>query len=263
MPAHTREAAQPDLHIEGAGSETILMLHGWPDTYRLWDAQVEFLKDRYRCLRFTLPGFDAAQPRRAYSLDEITGFIGKVVDEHCPGRKVILMLHDWGCVFGYEYAMRNPHRVAKIVGVDIGDKASLKKSIKPGEQCMVLAYQLWLAAAWVIGGRVGDRMTRFMARKARCPSDPAPIGSHMNYPYFNFWFGGRKSIRAQAQAFVPACPMLFIYGRRKLFMFHAPDWAAALKRTPGSAVVEFDTGHWVMSQQPDRFNQVVGEWLPH
>ena len=39
------------------------MVHGWPDTYRLWDGQVEALKDRYRCVRFTLPGFDAAQPR--------------------------------------------------------------------------------------------------------------------------------------------------------------------------------------------------------
>jgi pimeloyl-ACP methyl ester carboxylesterase len=26
-------------------------------------------------------------------------------------------------------------------------------------------------------------------------------------------------------------------------------------------VVEFDTGHWVMSNQPERFNQVVGAWL--
>jgi pimeloyl-ACP methyl ester carboxylesterase len=26
-------------------------------------------------------------------------------------------------------------------------------------------------------------------------------------------------------------------------------------------VVEFDTGHWVMSNQPERFNQLVGRWL--
>ena len=47
-----------DLHIEGAGEETVLMVHGWPDTYRLWDAQVEALKGRFRCIRFTLPGLD-------------------------------------------------------------------------------------------------------------------------------------------------------------------------------------------------------------
>ena len=44
------------------------MIHGWPDTYRLWDAQVAFFKDRYRCVRFTLPGFDIDKPRRAFSV---------------------------------------------------------------------------------------------------------------------------------------------------------------------------------------------------
>src|SRR6478735_2879020 len=46
-------SARSDLHIEGTGPETIVMIHGWPDTYRLWDKQVEHLKDRYRCIRFT------------------------------------------------------------------------------------------------------------------------------------------------------------------------------------------------------------------
>lgn len=253
--------ADVDIHIEGTGRESIVMVHGWPDTYRLWDAQVEALKDRYRCIRFTLPGFDPAMPRRVYSLDELSDFIKAVVEQACPDRKAILMLHDWGCVFGYEFCMRHPGLVTRVVGVDIGDRASLRQSITPREQFMVLAYQLWLAAAWVIGGSLGDRMTRYMARKVRCPSDPAPIGSRMNYPYFDFWFGGRRSIRRTAQAFAPACPMLFIYGRRKLFMFHARAWAEALDRKPGSKVVEFDTGHWVMSQQPARFNEVVAGWL--
>ena len=46
------------IYVEGEGSETIVMVHGWPDTYRLWDDTVAHLKDRYRCVRFTLPGFD-------------------------------------------------------------------------------------------------------------------------------------------------------------------------------------------------------------
>jgi pimeloyl-ACP methyl ester carboxylesterase len=49
-----------DIHVEGDGAESIVMIHGWPDTYRLWDATVEALKRRFRCIRFTLPGFDPA-----------------------------------------------------------------------------------------------------------------------------------------------------------------------------------------------------------
>ena len=176
-------------------------------------------------------------------------------------QNAILMLHDWGCLFGYQFAMRHPDLVTRIVGVDIGDGASLQKSLTAKEKLMVLTYQMWLAAAWKLGGTLGDRMTRSMARTLRCPSDPAPIGSQMNYPYFNFWFGGRESYRMQSRRFVPPCPMLFIYGRKKPLMFHARAWAEDLAKQPGNAVVAFETGHWVMTQQPERFNQVVSDWL--
>jgi pimeloyl-ACP methyl ester carboxylesterase len=33
-----------DVFVEGEGNETIAMIHGWPDTYRLWDTQVAFLQ---------------------------------------------------------------------------------------------------------------------------------------------------------------------------------------------------------------------------
>lgn len=252
-----------DIHIEGAGAESIVMVHGWPDTYRLWDSAVQALKGRFRCVRFTLPGFDAAKERRAYTLDELIAFLAGVIDRVCPGQKVILMLHDWGCVFGYQFYLRHPDRVSRIVGVDIGDPSSAQRAMTRREKAIALTYQVWLAMAWRIGGRIGDWMVRSMARRARCPSDPAPMSSFMGYPYFVLWFGGRKSYRRHGRRFEPACPMLFVYGRRKPIRFHAKEWADALAARPGNQVVEFDCGHWVMSNQPERFNQVVGAWLAH
>jgi pimeloyl-ACP methyl ester carboxylesterase len=249
------------LHVEGAGAETIVMVHGWPDTYRLWDGVVEALKDRFRCVRFTLPGFDASLERRAYALGEVLEALDRIVERANPGGKVILMLHDWGCVLGYEYAMRHPERVSRIVGVDIGDPASWKRTLTAMDKLKAMSYQVWLALAWMIGGGVGDAMTRFMARLAKCPSDPAPMNSGMNYSYFLIWFGSRESFRGQLHRFDPACPMLFVYGRRKFVMFHARAWAEALAAKPGNRVEEFATGHWVMSDDPVRFNQVVLAWL--
>src|SRR5258706_2058281 len=254
-------AAEVDVHIGGEGAETIVMVHGWPDTYRLWNAQVLALKGRYRCLRFTLPGFEAPSSRRAYPLGELIDVLKRLVEQHSPGRKVILMVHDWGCVLGYEFAMRYPQLVSRIVGVDIGDPRSLGRSMSRRDRFLVFAYQTWLALAWTVGGRLGDWMTRYMARRARCPSDEAFMGSRMNYLYYLVWFGSRESFRGQVQRFRPVCPMLFIYGRRKPFMFHAASWLDELRAQPANQVVEFETGHWVMSAQPERFNQVVANWL--
>jgi pimeloyl-ACP methyl ester carboxylesterase len=250
-----------DIHVEGDGAETIFMIHGWPDTYRLWDAQVQALKGRYRCVRFTLPGYDPAKPRRTYTLDELIGFLKELIERLCPGQKAILMLHDWGCVFGYNFYMRYPQMVSRIVGVDIGDPSSLQRVLTLREKLLVFAYQNWLALAWVAGGRFGDWMTRAMARLARCPSDLSPVTSRMGYPYFMLWWGGQQSYRHHGRRFVPACPILFVYGRLKPIRFHAKEWADALLKQAGNEVVEFDTGHWVMSDQPERFNQIVTRWL--
>ena len=255
------EVAGVDVHVEGDGPETILMVHGWPDTYRLWDGQVEALKDRYRCARFTLPGFDAGKPHRAYSLPELVDFLRQVAERVSPGRKAILLLHDWGCVFGYQFYLRHPEKVDRIIGIDVGDARSLRGAMTSREKFIALAYQAWLALAWKIGGAAGTWMTRTMARRARCPSSEAPVTWRMGYPYYLLWFGARSAFRGEVRPFMPACPMLFIYGRRKPIRFHAESWADALAARPGNEVVGFDTGHWVMSNSPQRFNEVVCAWL--
>jgi pimeloyl-ACP methyl ester carboxylesterase len=250
-----------DVHVEGDGAETIVMVHGWPDTYRLWERQVVALKDRYRCVRFTLPGFDREKPRKAYTLDELIAFMDEVIERVSPGRQVILLLHDWGCVFGYQYYLRNRGKVAKIIGVDVGDPSSALRVLTGREKLIAFAYQTWNALAWKIGGATGDSMMRAMARWGHAPSDPAHITSRMGYPYWMLWFGGADSYRRHGRRFEPECPMLFIYGRRKPLRFHSSAWAEKLAAQPGNQVAEFDTGHWVMSQQPERFNELVRRWL--
>ena len=248
-----------DVHVDGDGAETIVMVHGWPDTFRLWDRTVEVLKDRYRCVRFTLPGFVSGKD--AYTLGELLAFLAEVVERVSPGKKVILLLHDWGCFFGYQFYARNPDKVSRIVGVDIGDPRATAQTMTGREKAIMLAYQTWNALAWRIGGPLGTWMIRSLARLGRCPSDRAPMSWRMGYPYWLLWFGGRDTFRGQVRRFEPKCPMLFVYGVRKPLRFHSPQWAAELKQMPGNDVVEFDTGHWVMSDQPQRFNEVIAAWL--
>ena len=251
-----------DVHVAGEGGQSIVMIHGWPDTWRLWDSQAAFFRDRYRCIRFTLPGFDIDKPRRAFSLEETIAIIKDIVEQASPGRSVILMLHDWGCAFGYPFAMRHPALVSRIVGVDIGDAGTRQhlQSLTASAKTMVLAYQLWLAVAWRVGGPIGDWMTLRMARLARCPSDERFIDSRMDYPYYIRWMKAHGSYRGMVR-FEPKVPMLFAYGTRKPFLFHTTAWAEAVAARPGNQVHAFATGHWVMSQEPERFNQVVDAWL--
>jgi len=251
-----------EVLIEGQGARRVVMLHGWPDTYRVWDAQVATLQAHYRCVRFTLPGFDASKPRRAYGLDEMVATIANIVNAVSPNDKVILLVHDWGAAFGYQFCARYPQRVERLVGVDIGDAGSPQffKSLNLKAKLGIAGYQLILALAWKIGGRLGNRMTRGMAKLLRAPSEPQIITSDMNFPYYITWTGAYGSYR-KMQVLNPQCPMLFIYGRRKPFMFHSPQWAQMLNDKPGSKAMPFDTDHWPMVRQPQAFNLALLQWL--
>ena len=244
--------------VEGAGPKTIVMIHGWPDTERLWDGQMPALTDRYRCVRFTLPGFDLTEPRRAYSLDEVLERIRSVVGN----RRVTLLLHDWGCLYGYQFAMRHPALVERIVGVDIGDAGSRAHLAQIGRRgkLMIVAYQMWLALAWKIGGRLGDAMTRAMAALLRCPTERKSIGEQMSYPYAVRWLGAAGGFKG-LRAFKPEVPMLFIYAEKKPVMFHSRAWADEIAARPASRVVGMPTGHWVMVTRREPFNDVLRSWL--
>jgi pimeloyl-ACP methyl ester carboxylesterase len=250
-----------ELHLEGDGP-TVLMVHGWPDTYRMWDRQVAALRGRYRCARFTLPGFDTAAPPRPASLDETVELLRRMARAACPDGRVTLLLHDWGCVFGFAFYTRYPMLVERIVAVDVGDTAAPEfvRSLSLAQKAMAVSYQLWLAAAWRIGGRVGDRMARVFARIGKAPVDPARVGAQQCYPYYIAWTGRYGSYKALRPLNL-GCPLLFVYGERKPLLFHAPQWARQLAHKPGCRVLAMPTGHWPMVQQPGPFNAALLEWL--
>lgn len=251
-----------DILVEGSGRETLLMMHGWPDTHRLWDALVSDLSSRYVCVRFTLPGFDPAKPARPTSMEELQAFFLAVADKVSPNQPVTLVLHDWGCVFGYEFAARYPQRVARVVGVDIGDHNSraFRKSLPPLAMLGVLYYQLGLALAWFARGALGNAIARHMARICRVPGEHAQVRWQQAYPYAMQWFGIHGGL-ARLAPVLPRCPTLYIYGEHKPFMWHSPEWLARMAAAPACRVLGLPAGHWVMLRRPVEFNTAVAEWL--
>lgn len=248
-----------EVRIRGAGPRTVVMIHGWPDTADVWQPQIATLSPHVRCVSFTLPGFDRSHPRRAYEQDEIIHILHQVILATSPDHPVTLLLHDWGCVFGYRLAKTYPECVDAIIGVDVGDAGSREHLSTLGwrAKLFIAIYQLTLLLAWHLPVAWGDVITRKLAAAFRAPGLPASIGSHMNYPYHQQWTG-----RLRRTAFTPSCPMLFFYGSRKPFMFHSSDWLRAVEKTPYGRVVALPAGHWVFcGKTATEFGQTVLQWL--
>ncbi len=242
--------------IDGpADAATIVFIQGWPDDASLWDRHVAALSDRYRCVRTTMPNFDGQRSERwGYSTDEIVEALAQLVREVSPETPITLVLHDWGCYWGYLLHHRHPDLVARVAGLDIAPHVEPS----PAAVLAIIAYQWWLIAAFMIGGPIGDGMTRRFAKTIGAPAPPQRITSWMNYPYRNVWrdiFAGRRNA---TEDYWPKVPLLFAYGKQKPFPFHSQAWLDHVESGGGQAL-GLDCGHWV-SEDPT-FAPLLARWL--
>ena len=239
------------------GGETIVFIQGWPDDATLWNGSVAALGDTYRCVRVTLPNYRGDRTARwGYTTAELVQALEGLIREAGGGRPVTLVMHDWGCYWGHAVHHRCPDLVARIAGVDVSPHY---RASTIGAVLGIIAYQWWLLAAFVVGGPIGDWMTRSFAKLARVPVAPARLSAWMNYPYRNIWadmFVGRD--RKLTEGYWPSCPLLFVYGEKKPFPFHSAAWLDHVGKVGGD-VVGLPCGHWV-PYEPS-FVDVLRRWL--
>lgn len=250
------------VHIDGDGPDTLVMLHGWPDTHEIWEQQVQHFKHTHRCVRFTLPGF-ADPGTRGFSASQVVEQILAVVNAVSPNSKVTLMLHDWGCLFGFHFAARHPHKVERVIAVDVGDASSpaFARGLSTRAKLMIVAYQIPLALTWYVKGPVGNYVARAIAKFLRCKTEESTIHAGMSYPYAMRWFGALGGLKMLAGPTQLECPIFYAYGRHKPFQFQSEEWLQRLSVTAGCKAESFKSSHWVMVDRAEQFNSAVSEWL--
>lgn len=102
--------------------ETILLVHGWPDSHHLWDGVVPLLKDRFRLVAVDNRGAGkSTNPKsfRDFRLTEMASDYVAVADAVSPDSPVHVLGHDWGSVAMWE-AICNPeleHRFSSFTSV--------------------------------------------------------------------------------------------------------------------------------------------------
>lgn len=88
-------------------NETIVMVHGWPDSHALWDPVAERLASAgHHVVTYDVRGVGQSTPAtvvRPFALAKLAADIDTVIASVSPSRAVHLVGHDWGGVQGWEY----------------------------------------------------------------------------------------------------------------------------------------------------------------
>lgn len=88
---------------------TVVLIHGHPDSHRLWDPIVALLADRFRIVRYDNRGAgDSTVPKRtaAYRIGRFADDFAAVIDSLPESGAVHVLAHDWGSTGVWEFLAR-------------------------------------------------------------------------------------------------------------------------------------------------------------
>jgi pimeloyl-ACP methyl ester carboxylesterase len=116
---------------EGKGAQTVLLLHGFPDSSYLWRNQIPRLVNAgYRVIAPDLRGFGGSDKPQKESLYELRQFLIPDVLGilHALGAgKVHLISHDWGAALGWALAAAKPDVVQSLVAMSVAHPRAFKQ----------------------------------------------------------------------------------------------------------------------------------------
>jgi pimeloyl-ACP methyl ester carboxylesterase len=88
---------------------TVVLVHGWPDTHRVWDGLAELLALEHRVIAYDTRGQGdsvTGAPDRSFSVDVLAADLMSVIASASPGSPVHVVGHDWGSIQAWEAVCR-------------------------------------------------------------------------------------------------------------------------------------------------------------
>jgi pimeloyl-ACP methyl ester carboxylesterase len=107
-------------YVESGSGELVLMLHGFPQFWWLWRAQLADLGRDHHAVAPDMRGYNlssAPQDVEAYRMRHLLGDVRGLI-EHLGADRMTLVGHDWGGIVAWAFAIRHPELVERLVICD-------------------------------------------------------------------------------------------------------------------------------------------------
>lgn len=106
------------IHYASLGSgPLIVMIHGFPDYWYTWRAQMEGLSDKYQCVAIDQRGYNLSDKPEGVENYKMALLVGDVIAViKSLGRdKAIVVGHDWGGAVAWQLAIHAPQYVDRLI----------------------------------------------------------------------------------------------------------------------------------------------------
>ena len=114
----------------------IVLIHGFPDFWYTWRAQMPALAKRFHVVAIDQRGYNlSGQPEGVpnYTTDKLVGDLLAVVNHFTDGKAVIVG-HDWGGMVAWAFAMTHPERTDRLVVLNLPHPRGLLRELATNPQ---------------------------------------------------------------------------------------------------------------------------------
>lgn len=280
-------AANVELAVHEGGladAPVVVLVHGYPDTSRVWDGVAARLAHRYHVVTYDVRGAGASgapDSREGYALDLLMGDMAKVLATVSPTRPVHLVGHDWGSVQGWEAVTGEGagRRFASFTSISgpcldhVGHWMLARRSLRPKDVAVLVRQGLrsWYVGAFQLPGatffwRLGGArlVVRSLRRAGELPEgvEPNPTLATDGARGINLYRAnvpqrlrhpGDRSTEVPVQLIVPSGDPFVT----PALLDGTARWAPRLWRrdVPG--------GHWLPRTEPDRVAGWIEDLVEH
>lgn len=257
MKQNNLNSRKPLPHIlsgKVSSDHLIIFMHGFPDNTSLWKKITPYFENDYLILNVSYPNNSPEEKNKwGITFEEIVERLKITIDfvNKDKKRKNNFVVHDWGAFYAFLFSAKYPEYIDDMLVIDVTYKHKFT--------FQHVMYQWPLIMAFLIGGRIGTFMTKFVIKRIvhYNPEDWNLINSSINYSYYYLW-KNLSSIKKSFTNFVPKYSISYVYGNKKPFMFHTESF---LKQLPtlnkDNEIHSLNTGHWVMKEKPGHIIDIL------
>lgn len=274
------------LHYAECGDPAqplMLFVHGFPEAWFAWRAQMLYFRDRYHVVAVDTRGInESAKPDKVedYSIKplvkDIVALIETLGHDNC-----ILVGHDWGGAIACAVALAAPHRVFQLVLINAvhpvlfarqllrnpAQRAASQYMLDFRSENFVEAVQrddfAYLTAMFSTEGRTPDWLDDTAVAEYRAAwSLPGAVASGLNYYKASPLFPGNDTQLAEvadanADAFILRMPTLVLWGMRDRYLLAGCLDGLEQFATDLQLHRYDDSSHWIVHEMPERINTMI------
>jgi pimeloyl-ACP methyl ester carboxylesterase len=269
------------LHVVTDGPQDgplVLMLHGFPEHWYSWRKQIPFFAERgFRVWAPDQRGYnesDKPDGVAAYNIEELSKDVLGLIDAS-GSDKVYLVGHDWGAAVAWWTAMRHPERLHKMAVLNVPHPVVMENTMRKSLRQLRKSWYIFFFQLPFIpelgfkrgGGREMAEGLRKTARRGTFSDEdlqiyreawakPGAVTGMMNW--YRAMFRARPHIPTDIRIKVPT---LLIWGARDVALSREMAQPSIDLCDDGRLVMIEEATHWVQHDEPDRVNQLLGDFL--